>query len=137
MSHLFWPGLLSSVFLAIVFLQSGLDKMFNYRRELGWIRQKFSRSALHDYVAPLFFVLASFEVISGLLSLGGAIQLLFTCSPFIAVCGAWAASATMLMLIFGQRITKDYTGAATLVPYFIASILALYFLSGLMGAECC
>jgi hypothetical protein len=34
----------------------------------------------------------------------------------------------MLMLVFGQRMTRDYTGAASLVPYFIVTLLSLYFL---------
>jgi hypothetical protein len=46
----------------------------------------------------------------------------------IAQAGAWMACLTMLMLVFGQRITRDFTGAASLVPYFLVSLLSLYFL---------
>jgi hypothetical protein len=31
----------------------------------------------------------------------------------------------MLMLFFGQRMAKDYTGAAALIPYFILASSAL------------
>ena len=123
-----WLGLFGSLFLTIVFLQSGLDKLLNYKHELGWVRQKFVRSPLHSYVGVLFFVLAIAETISGVFSLSGAFQIFFTSENSLALIGAWCASITMLMLIFGQRITKDYTGAATLVPYFIATLLVLYSL---------
>jgi len=36
----------------------------------------------------------------------------------------------LLMLFFGQRLAKDYEGAAVLVPYFILASGALW----LMGA---
>jgi len=124
-----WVGFFCSTFLGIVFLQSGIDKLVNYSTELGWIRQKFVKNALYSYVGILFAVLTSFELISGGLSIGGAIHLLMSKDPFIALWGAWFSSLTMLMLIFGQRITKDYSGAATLVPYFIVSLIGLFSLA--------
>jgi diacylglycerol kinase len=32
------------------------------------------------------------------------------------------------MLFFGQRVAKDYAGAASLVPYFILVVIHLIFL---------
>ena len=123
-----WPSIFGLTFLSIVFLQSGIDKMINYKQELGWIQQKFARSFLYNYVAILFLILSVSELVSGLLSAAGIFQVIFTCGSKIAMMGAWASTATIIMLIFGQRITKDYTGASSLVPYFLACILTLYFL---------
>lgn len=132
-----WPSLLGLAFMAVVFLQSGFDKLSNYKRELAWIRQKFARSFLHDYVVPLFFVLSISEVLSGLLSAAGFFQILFTCCSYLGIYGAWASTVTMLMLIFGLRFTKDYSGAASLIPYFIACMLTLYFLLERASAFTC
>jgi len=123
-----WPSLFGLAFMAMVFLQSGFDKLINSKREMAWIRQKFARSFLHDYVAPLFFILSISELLSGLLSVAGIIQILFTCCSYLAIYGAWASTLTMLMLIFGLRFTKDYSGASSLIPYFISCIMTLYFL---------
>lgn len=123
-----WAGLFSIAFLAVVFLQSGFDKAFNYKREMGWVRQKFTRSPLYDYVGTLFVIITLFEIAAGLLSAAGAFMMLAGQSIEIAQAGAWTACLTMLMLVFGQRITRDFTGAASLVPYFIVSLLSLYFL---------
>jgi hypothetical protein len=38
-----------------------------------------------------------------------------------ATWGAQLAALNVVMLFFGQRIAKDYAGAAALVPYFILS----------------
>lgn len=132
-----WPSLFGLAFMAMVFLQSGFDKLINSKREMAWIRQKFSRSFLHDYVAPLFFILSISELLSGLLSVAGFIQILFTCCSYLAIYGAWASTLTMLMLIFGLRFTKDYSGAASLIPYFIACIMTLYFLLDRASAFSC
>jgi hypothetical protein len=32
-------------------------------------------------------------------------------------------------LFFGQRMAKDYPGAATLVPYFLLTLAAIYLLT--------
>ena len=35
------------------------------------------------------------------------------------------AVLALLMLFFGQRMAKDYGGAAGLVPYFLVAVLSL------------
>jgi putative oxidoreductase len=127
----YWASFFSVAFLAIVFLQSGLDKLFNYKKELGWVMQKFVRSPLHDYAPLLFFVLTISEVITGGCCFAGVLQLFFSGDNTFAIIGSWAACLTMLMLLFGQRIRKDYTGAAVLVPYFIVCLLAMHFLTSI------
>ena len=39
--------------------------------------------------------------------------------------GLLVIAFTILMLFFGQRIGKDYIGAADLVPYFILTMIAI------------
>jgi hypothetical protein len=39
------------------------------------------------------------------------------------------AAVTLLMLLFGQRVVKDYAGAFTIVGYFIVVILGVTLLS--------
>jgi diacylglycerol kinase len=36
---------------------------------------------------------------------------------------------SILALFFGQRVAKDYAGAAVLVPYFLLTLVALYLLT--------
>jgi hypothetical protein len=129
MSTEYWASFFSIAFLTIQFLHSGLDKLLNYKKELLWLRQKFSRSPLHNYLGASFFILTISEVISGALCAGGLIEMFFAKGLNLAIIGSWASCVTILMLIFGQRIRKDYSGAATLVPYFIVCVLSMYFLS--------
>ncbi|MEY4511891.1 MAG: hypothetical protein RLZZ450_4013 [Pseudomonadota bacterium] len=74
-------------------------------------------------------VITIIELAAGALSAVGVPVLIFTGSRFPAALGAVLAATAILMLFFGQRVAKDYAGAAALVPYFILAIGGL----GLMG----
>jgi drug/metabolite transporter superfamily protein YnfA len=43
--------------------------------------------------------------------------------------GAIFSCITLIFLLVGQRMAKDYDGARTIVIYFIPAILATYWLS--------
>ena len=42
--------------------------------------------------------------------------------------GAILAAITLLMLLLGQRVAKDYAGAQTIVVYLIPTIFLLYLM---------
>jgi hypothetical protein len=44
----------------------------------------------------------------------------------IAFDGAAVAGLSLVALFFGQRMAKDYAGAAVLVPYFILALIAMF-----------
>ena len=62
------------------------------------------------------------EVAAGVLALLGAGQIAMNGEKTFAMYGAQLAALDIAMLFFGQRIAKDYAGAASLVPYFILCI---------------
>ena len=68
------------------------------------------------------------EVVAGVLCLAGMYQLISTGDTLFAFYGAILSCITLLMLLFGQRVAKDYEGAKTIVVYFIPSILLVFLL---------
>ena len=126
---LFLLQLLVSLFLAILFLQSGIDKIVDRRGNLSWLRGHFSKSPLAGMVPLLFGVLTLIEVSAGLLSGIGFFALLFAHNSTIAFYGAIVSSVAILCLFFGQRMAKEYAGAAILVPYFLVTLVAIYLLA--------
>ena len=118
-----------SVFHAILFLQSGIDKIVDRAGNVSWLTGHFSKSPLARLVVPMLGVLTLVELAAGALSAVGAILLLVNGSRVIAALGALLSMVALLMLFFGQRMAKDYAGAAGLVPYFLVAVLSL----GLMG----
>lgn len=121
--------LLISGFLAILFIQSGLDKVFDWTGNLGWLKGHFADSFLANVVPLLLATVTAFEVAAGIISALGAVEVLIYNSFCLAFLGSLLSGVSILMLFFGQRVAKDYAGAGGLVPYFILIVIDLYFLS--------
>ncbi len=118
-----------SIFLAITFLQSGLDKAFNFADNLSWLQSHFSKTFLRNWVHFLLGAITFFEIVAGLLCVAGIFQIALTGVKSFAIYGSQLASLSVIMLFFGQRIAKDYAGAATLVPYFVLCVAAVVLFS--------
>lgn len=112
-------------FLAILFLQSGLDKVVDKKGNLDWLSSHFANSPFKNFVPVLFFTITVVELLSGILNLLGVVFLLLEGSLMLALYGTILASVALIMLFLGQRIAKDYAGAQSLVSYFILTILTL------------
>jgi len=121
--------LLVSAFLAILFLQSGIDKIVDRKGNLEWLSGHFAKSPLAGMVPVLFGILTIVELAAGLLSGIGFLALTFAHNPTIAFYGAIVSAIAILCLFFGQRMAKEYAGAAVLVPYFLLALVAIYLLA--------
>ena len=122
--------ILVSAFLAVLFLQSGLDKVIDRKGNREYLDQHFSRSPLASTVGPMFLVITILEVSAGALSGVGCALLLLTHDSTVAFLGAVLGGINVVALFFGQRVSKDYAGAAALVPYFLLMLAAIYLLAG-------
>ncbi|MDT0606261.1 DoxX family protein [Croceitalea rosinachiae] len=116
------------IFLIITFLQSGIDKIKDWKGNLSWLTGHFSKSAFKNIVAPLLGVVTVVEISAGVLSLIGVVHLLLFDDKSFAFYGGLVSCLALLMLFFGQRIAKDYEGAKTIVIYLIPSVFLLFLL---------
>jgi len=121
--------LLVSAILAVLFLQSGLDKVIDRRGNRAYLDGVFAKSPLAGTVGPMFFVVTVLEVAAGALSALGVVLLLIIRDATVAFYGALVAGANLVALFFGQRMAKDYAGAAALVPYFLLALTAIFILA--------
>ena len=121
--------ILVSAFLAILFLQSGIDKIVDRRGNRAYLEQHFAKSPLAGTVGPMFAVVTILEISAGALSGVGCAVLLLTHDSTVAFLGAIVAGINLTALFFGQRVAKDYVGAAALVPYFLLALTAIYLLA--------
>jgi len=121
--------ILISAFLAILFLQSGIDKIVDRRGNRAYLEQHFAKSPLTGTVGPMFAVITILEVSAGALSGVGCVLLLLTRDSIVAYLGAVLGGINIIALFFGQRVSKDYVGAAVLVPYFLLAISGIYLLA--------
>jgi hypothetical protein len=122
--------ILVSLFLAILFLQSGVDKVVDRKGNLEWLQGHFSKSPLAGMVPLLVSVITLLEIAAGALSAFGCVMIIVSRNTSIAFYGAVLSAIAIIALFFGQRMAKEYAGAAVLVPYFILTLIAIYLLQG-------
>ena len=116
-------------FLSIALLQSGLDKIIDRKGNLEWLSGHFSNSPLRGLVPLLLNVVTVLEIFAGSCTLIGSFVNLVNGNNMLLTAGLLVAALNFLALFFGQRIAKDYEGAAVLVNYFILNLLGLLSLA--------
>ena len=123
------PLLFVLAFLSIVFIQSALDKIFNWKGNL-----EFTASTLTSKFPPRLVRFALLNVLllefaGGFGSLAGMIEIwLGSSTLFIAKLGIITSSIALLILLLGQRISQNYMDAKTIVIYFIVCLFGLQIL---------
>ena len=120
------PALFAALLVAILFIQSGLDKVFDWRGNLEWLTGHFSKTFLRGTVPPMLATITLMELATGFLSVAGIIYLLAANSTVLIFYAAALGAISIVALFFGQRVAKDYAGAAVLIPYFILLIVLMY-----------
>ncbi len=121
-----WMQLLTAAFVAVLFLQSGLDKVIDRDGNAAYLREHFQASPVAGQVDVMLSVVTVFELLAGTLSGLGALAFLFWGGTSFAYAGGVIGAITIFMLFCGQRIAKDYAGAAVLVPYFLLMLADIH-----------
>src|SRR5438876_5015550 len=121
--------ILASAFLAILFLQSGIDKVIDRRGNLEWLKGHFAKSPLAGTVPAMLTAITILEIAAGASSAVGCVVIIFSRDSTVAFYGAAIAAIAIVALFFGQWMAKDYAGAAILVPYFLLTLSAIYLLA--------
>jgi len=69
------------------------------------------------------------EIAAGALSAVGCVVIILARDSTVAFYGAVISAIAIIALFFGQRMAKEYAGAAVLVPYFLLALAAIYLLA--------
>ncbi len=117
------------VFLITTLLQSGIDKITDWKGNVDFITGHFKNSPLQKMVPLLLLTVLIFEIAASILMLIGGYYIFADGDGTVAKVGLEFAAITLIMLLIGQRLAKDYAGAMSLTVYFILTILGLYLLN--------
>ena len=128
------PVLFSALLVSILFIQSGIDKVFDWKGNLEWLTGHFSKTFLRGTVPPMLATITLMELATGFLSGIGIIYFLISGSTVLIFYASVLGAASIVALFFGQRIAKDYAGAAVLIPYFILLIVLMYLTNPFLKA---
>ena len=112
-------------FFSILFLQSGIDKVVDWKGNLEWLTGHFSNTPFRGIVPLLLAGVTFVELGAGIVSGIGLVWIALGRGPDWAIAGLALATTALTMLFAGQRIAKDYAGAATLATYYAVALLGL------------
>lgn len=112
-------------FFLIVFIQSGLDKVYDYKGNLSFLNTLLGGFFSSGLITLALVSVTILELTSGLLCLLGILDVVFNNSNFTGLIGLIVGSLALLILLFGQRVSKNYDGAKTIAVYFILAIIGL------------
>ena len=117
--------ILSSIFFAIVFFQSGIDKVIDRKGNINFFENHFKNTLFHKIHAQALTALMLLELIAASLCAYGCIySIVYKNTDFIFY-GLLVTSFILLSLLLGQRIAKDYVGAADITIYFILCVITI------------
>ncbi|CAL2080638.1 DoxX family protein [Tenacibaculum sp. 190524A02b] len=117
------------LFLIVTFLQSGVDKVTDWNGNLSFIKEHFKNSPLKNMVPLLLAIILVLELIAGAFMFVGIFNLITTGTKELALLGVQLSALTLIFLLIGQRLAKDYAGAMTLAVYFIITIFGMFLLN--------
>ena len=117
------------LFLIVTFLQSGVDKLIDWKGNLSFIKVHFKNSPLKNSVPLLLAIILIMEILASLLMIIGIYQIHTSELKEIAILGVMLSGLSLIFLLIGQRLAKDYVGAMTLAVYFIITIIGLVLLT--------
>ena len=123
------PALFAALLVSILFIQSGLDKVLDWKGNLEWLTGHFAKTIFAKTVPPMLATITVMELATGFLSVAGLIYFVAAGSLVLIFYASIIGAASITARFFGQRVAKDYAGAAVLVPYFLLLTLLMYLTS--------
>ncbi|PKH49912.1 DoxX family protein [Tenacibaculum sp. Bg11-29] len=121
--------LLILLFLIITFLQSGIDKVTDWNGNVSFIKEHFKNSPFKNMAPLLLVVILVMELLSGAFMFIGIFNLVTLGNGALALLGIQIAALSLIFLLIGQRLAKDYAGAMTLAVYFLITIFGMFLLN--------
>jgi len=116
-------------FLIVTFLQSGIDKLIDWKGNVSFIKEHFKNSPLKNSVPFLLAIILILEIVAGFLMLFGVYELYTSEANEFALLGVELSAVVLIFLLVGQRLAKDYAGAMYLAVYFLIALWGVFLLN--------
>ena len=115
-------------YLTLSFGYSILEKMIQWQSSKNYYTGHFKNTFLKNHVSAAIVFVMILEFISVGLNMLGLYRLLFSHGSQTSLYGLVATAITLIVLMTGQRIAQDYSGAMNITVYFILTVMGIYML---------
>ncbi|WP_405610412.1 DoxX family protein [Polaribacter sp. Asnod1-A03] len=117
------------IFLIITYVISSFEKISDWNGNVIFIKGHFKNSPLKNNVPFLLAVLLVLEIVASILMIIGVYQIYTTEVKKIALLGIELSAVSLIFMLIGQRLAKDYPGAMSLGVYFLITVFGVYLLN--------
>ncbi|PCI34781.1 MAG: DoxX family protein [Flavobacteriaceae bacterium] len=122
------PLLVATVFLWITFTFSIVEKLMDWKGSVAFYQQHFKGTFVASIIPISLVLVVLLELISVLFMSVGLYQLIMLDLNETLFFGLVLVAFTLLVLLIGQRIAKDYPGAMSLGVYLVVTLIGLIFI---------
>jgi len=98
------PALLGALLVAILFIQSGLDKVFDWKGNVEWLKGHFSKTFLAPMVPLMLAKITVIELVAGLMSAAGVVYFFVVGTTAVSFWAGVGGGAGSVALFFGSGI---------------------------------
>jgi hypothetical protein len=116
-------------FFAVILTQSSLDKVFDRKGNLDWLTPHFEKSPLRGMVPLMLTMVTLTELLGGFGCAASVISLLLSGPAWLPLASMSVVCLNFIMLMAGQRWSKDYAGAAALAGYFACALVGMWLIA--------
>jgi len=115
-------------YLTLSFGYSILEKMIQWQSSKNYYVAHFKNTFLKNHVSHAIIFVIILESVSVGVSIIGLYRLFFSNESQTSLWGLAAMAITLIVLMTGQRIAQDYSGAMNITVYFILTVMGIYML---------
>jgi len=123
------------LFVLITFGLSAVEKFSDWKGQISFLQDHFKNTFLSGMVPLLLTIISVVELAAAILAIYGIFTLITDGNFEPGFYALTAATLSLLMLMFGQRMAKDYVGSANLTAYFMVCIFGLYIFGGELASN--
>ena len=125
---LYTAQILILIYIVITFGYSVIEKILQWKESVDFYENHFRETSLKNTIPFLLKVVILLEIITVIICVIGLLGLIVFSNKEFGFYGLILAAITLIGLMFGQRIAKDYAGAMNITVYFILTIIGVFML---------
>jgi hypothetical protein len=115
-------------YLTLSFVYSIVEKTIQWEKSKTFYKEHFKRSFLKNHVPAAILLVIILELICVGLNTVGLYRFIQNGRTDVILWGMLAVSFTLILLMTGQRIAQDYSGAMNITVYFILTVMGIFML---------
>ncbi len=117
------------ILMSATFIQSAYDKSMYWKGNVEWLKGHFAETPIKNMVPLSLGIVLVLELATSVCCLSGLMELMISGGRTFGLYGGVLSCITLIFLLVGQRMAKDYDGARTIVIYFIPAVMLVYWLN--------